>query len=136
MYITNQQRTGEKKKKMKLDTFVKKGTDGFKATTTIPLEGTSLHLKLSTSKFNGMLTTTASCFKKDGMFESHRVYQDYHARIRSCKVRVTEKAVIAEHDAAKEDIERIIEAAKAHYSDPAYIARYGEEKAKSVAYVF
>jgi hypothetical protein len=111
-----------------MNTLIQKRKDGYTATTTVPALG-ALTLKLSTYKnHNGVLVTSASCFKKDGFFESHRVYQDFNQYVQREKVRVTEKAVISQHTAAKENIAAILDSVKAYYTNPEYVARYGKEE--------
>lgn len=75
-----------------------------------------LRIKLTTMKrHSGKLVTTASAMKNDGAFESHMMYADFSQNVISETVRVTEKAALAQHNAALAVRDEIIAAASAHY---------------------
>lgn len=110
-----------------METRIHKGTDGFRATTDITVDGTPFTLRISTRKINKQLATTASCHVRNGAMETHRVYQDFYARLLTDTVRVTEKAVTTQHNEALAQLDRILEMAKGHYNATEYIAQYGHE---------
>lgn len=72
-------------------------------------------LKVSTHKvYSGSLVTSAHVHKAKGMFEEHRMYTDYSARIEDNKVRVTERAVQTQHERVLLSLEAIKSAALSH----------------------
>lgn len=110
-----------------METRISKGQDGYKAVTDIKVEGTPFTLRISTRKINKHLATTASCHVCNGNSETHRVYQDYYARLLTDAVRVTEKAVTTQHNEALGQIDRILGMVQEYYFSPEYIAKYGYE---------
>lgn len=88
---------------------------GWTVTTYIDFRG-DLRIKLTTMKrHSGKLVTTASAMRQDGAFESHMVFADFSQNVISETVRVTEKAAVAQHNAALAKRDEIIAAATAHY---------------------
>ena len=74
-------------------------------------------LEFSTSKrSNGVLSTTANVHKLEGNFMTHRMFQDYSKQITAEKVRVTEKAVRAQHALALQSLEQVLSEVKAQYN--------------------
>jgi len=111
-----------------MNTTYHKGYHGQQATTETQLKG-NLYLKISTMKTSsGKLSTTASCFTKDGMFQTHRVYQDYYVVLAARHAsRVTAKAVKDQHDMYLSNIEQIKNMALEYYASPTYTAKHGME---------
>ena len=108
-------------------TTITKGQNGYRATSTFPMSN-GLTLKVSTHKlYNGSLATIASCCKVNGLFETHRVYQDYYVNMITEAKRCTEKSVSNQHLQMLNRITEIKSDAEAHYSNPDYIAKYGIE---------
>ena len=79
-----------------------KGRNGWQVRTCFPLPD-GRELSFSTSKrHDGLLCTTASVSKRDGMFRTFVMFQDYMKTILREKVRCTAKTVQAQHlDALK-----------------------------------
>ena len=77
--------------------------------------GDNRRLKVSTFKDSGgYLVTTASVCTVDGMWETHKVHEDFSKRLeKSAPSRITEKAVGLQH--GKHPIESIKEEALAFY---------------------
>lgn len=74
-------------------------------------------LEFSTSKrSSGVLSTTANVHKVEGNFITHRMFQDYSKQIVSEKVRVTEKAVRAQHAVALQHLDQVLSEVKAQYN--------------------
>ena len=106
------------------NTRIYKGRDGWQAKTEIDLEGVTLTegdkvkqgvLTISTRKTPRGLESSASVAFRDGMFMTHRLYQDFTARMAASDVRCTEKAIRTMHDAALAKLPTIIECARKHY---------------------
>jgi hypothetical protein len=73
-------------------------------------------LEISTSKkSSGVLSTTATVHKVEGSFMSHRMFQDYSKQLVAERVRVTEKAVVAQHNRAMEQLDSILVEVNAQY---------------------
>ena len=76
-----------------------------------------IKIKIKTMKrHTGWLGTIATAMRQSGAFESHFMNSDYSALIVSEKVRVTEKAAMAQHMEALAERDDIVAAAKAHYA--------------------
>jgi hypothetical protein len=111
-----------------MQTRITKGDNGYKAITDHDLPN-GMTLRVSTRKGNTYLTTTASCHKKDGHFETHRLYQDYHKTIEKLSARCTEKTIRTMHERALQDFDLIVQDALNHYNTPEYLAKHGKETA-------
>lgn len=73
-------------------------------------------LEISTSKrSSGVLSTTANVHKIEGGFMTHRMFQDYSKHLVSEKVRVTEKAVRAQHEQALKMLDVVVLEVYAQY---------------------
>jgi len=58
-----------------------------------------LRLQLRTYKTSsGLLQTVLSAYTRDGASEVTRIYHDYHVVLQADRVRVTEKALLAQHN--------------------------------------
>ena len=98
-------------------TFIAKGRDGWKAQSTIDL-GNGRQLQISTSKtYSGALVSSALVGKVEGGFFSFMMYQDFQKRIIARKVRVTDKAVEAQHAEALGQLSEILAAVRIQYGD-------------------
>lgn len=76
----------------------------------------NIQIKITTMKrHSGKLVTMASAMRRDGAFESHMMYRDFSQSVVSDTVRVTEKAALAQHNAALAKLEEIMLAASQHY---------------------
>ena len=74
-------------------------------------------LEISTSKrSSGILSTTANVHKVEGGFMTHRMFQDYSKQLVAEKVRVTEKAVRAQHAEALKMLDVIVLEVYAQYN--------------------
>lgn len=72
--------------------------------------------KMTTRKMSdGTLTTTAQVGTLDGDFVKHQLYRDFYENVLKEKVRVTAKAISAQHGKALADLDQIINRALAHY---------------------
>lgn len=79
----------------------------WKGETTVVL-GDSQELRLLTRKTSsGLLVSGAQRVTSDGHFVTHRVYQDFNKTYIQSDVRVTEKAVRAQHDALLAQLDQI-----------------------------
>lgn len=97
---------------------INKGFHGWKeeARFAITAEGKSATLSITTMKrSSGVLSTTATVHINDGDFMSHRVFHDFSKTLATQSVRVTEKAVSAQHAKAKEDLAGLLEQIHLHY---------------------
>lgn len=73
-------------------------------------------LQITTMKASdGLLVTRASVHKKEGGFNTHRMFTDFSQRLMTAKVRCTEKNVIVQHTDAMTRKEEVLEAVKAWY---------------------
>ena len=98
-----------------MDGKLVKGRNGWQVETCFPLPD-SRELSFSTCKWaDGSLSTTASVCKRDGVFRTFEVYQDYMKTIRREKVRCTDKAVQAQHLDALKDKDIVMAEVKALY---------------------
>ena len=92
-----------------------KGRSGWQAETCFPLPD-DRELSFSTSKRpDGSLCTTARVSKRDGVFRTFVVFQDYMKTIRREKVRCTDKTVQAQHLDALKDKDIVMSEVKAQY---------------------
>lgn len=112
-----------------MKTFQGKNHYGHFAETNIEL-GNGMTLKIQTSKrYNGSLCTTATCFKRNGIGETHRVYQDMYADVFvTYDKRVTANAVSKQHSKALELADFYRDQAIKHYSSPEYKAKYPDDE--------
>lgn len=87
----------------------------------MPELGERRFLQINTAKrSNGALITNASVNKRTEYGYEHTFFKDFNERVASAKVsRCTDKVVIAQHNAAMEQIEQIKAAALAHYGSSA-----------------
>ena len=98
-----------------MDGKLVKGRNGWQVETCFPLPD-GRELSFSTSKcHDGSLSTTASVSKRDGVFRTFAVYQDYMKTIRREKVRCTDKNVQAQHLDALKDKDIVMAEVKAQY---------------------
>lgn len=79
-----------------------------------------LRLQLRTYKTSsGLLQTVLSAYTRDGASEVTRIYHDYHAVLQADRVRVTEKALLAQHNkwlgVVQEGWEEQLQYIAAHY---------------------
>ena len=65
-----------------------------------------LRLKLGTSKLSKTLSSTLTVYTEDGHGEVHRIFHDYYAVLEATKCRVTEKAILAQHNKHLKEIQR------------------------------
>lgn len=80
-----------------MDSVLVKGRNGWQMETCFPLpDGRELSFRTS-RRHDGFLCTTASVSKRDGMFRTFVMCQDYWKTIRAERVRCTEKNVQAQH---------------------------------------
>lgn len=80
-----------------MDSVLVKGRNGWQMETCFTLPG-GRELSFRTSKrTDGLLCTTASVSKCDGMFRTFVMFQDYMKTLRVERVRCTEKNVQAQH---------------------------------------
>lgn len=101
-------------------TQVYKGRDGWKAETVVPLEGDEIKkgeriLQLTTYKCTRGLLTSASVAVKTDFGFTFAIYQDYHKSVTLSKSRCTEKNVEVQHQAAVNDLQFLIQEARAFY---------------------
>lgn len=97
------------------DSAMYKGRNGWQVETSFPLPG-GRELTFNTSKrHGGTLCTTASVSKRDGVFRSFVMYQDYMKTIRREAVRCTAKTVQAQHLDALKDKDIVMAEVKAQY---------------------
>ncbi len=72
-------------------------------------------LKISTSKVSGgMLSTSATCHKREGDCETWRMFTDFRQSLQQVKCRVDEKAVRHQHASCLIQLDAIKAAAIAH----------------------
>jgi len=87
---------------------------GWQAESFIDLDFNGLVLNIVTSKrHNGMLSTTVNAGREEKGFFSTFIFQDYNKTLVQEKVKVTEKAVINQHNSI--DIESIKQSVIAFY---------------------
>lgn len=92
-----------------------KGRSGWQVETYFPLPD-GRELSFSTHKrHDGTLCTTASVSKRDGLYRTFVMFQDYMKTIRREKVRCTDKTVQAQHLDALKDKDAIMAEVKAQY---------------------
>lgn len=82
--------------------------------------GKPLRLQLRTYKTShNLLQTVLSAYTRDGASEVTRLYHDYHAVLQADRVRVTEKALLAQHNKhlamVQESWEEQLQHIAAHY---------------------
>lgn len=75
---------------------ISKGRDGWKAETSIKLDG-GLWLDITTLKGNGGLRSRAQCYRRENGFITFVLFQDYSATLATSPARCTEKAVADLH---------------------------------------
>ena len=92
-----------------------KGRSGWQVETCFPLPD-GRELSFSTHKrHDGTLCTTASVSKRDGLFRTFVMFQDYMKTIRREKVRCTVSSVRAQHLDALKDKDIVMAEVKAQY---------------------
>ena len=92
-----------------------KDRSGWQVETCFPLPD-GRELSFGTSKrHDGTLCTTASVSKRDGLFRTFVMFQDYMKTIRREKVRCTDKTVQAQHLDALKDKDIVMAEVKAQY---------------------
>ena len=98
-----------------MDGKLVKGLSGWQVETCFTLPD-GRELSFSTSKRpDGMLCTTASVSKRDGVCRTFVIFQDYMKTIRREKVRCTDKTVQAQHLDALKDKDIVMAEVKAQY---------------------
>ena len=98
-----------------MDGVLVKGRSGWQVETCFPLPG-GRELSFSTRKrHDGSLCTTASVSKRDGVYRTFVVRQDYMKTIRREHVRCTAKTVQAQHLDALKDKDIVMAEVKAQY---------------------
>ena len=98
-----------------MDSVLVKGRNGWQMETCFALPGDRELSFLTSKRHDGFLCTTASVSKRDGMFRTFVMFQDYMKTIRREKVRCTEKTVQAQHLDALKDKDAIMAEVKAQY---------------------
>ncbi len=99
-----------------MDGVLIKGRSGWQVETCFPLPD-GRELSFSTSKRrDGLLCTTASVSKRDGLGRTFVMFQDYTETIRREKVRCTANTVQAQHLDALKDKDIVMAEVKAQYS--------------------
>lgn len=98
-----------------METFVRKGRDGWEAKSEIQLDNDRvLSIKTSKGAYGG-LTTWAGVSVRDGNFLTHIMYQDFSKTIiKSNPSRVTAKVVEAQH--ALINLDEVLAMVEQHYS--------------------
>jgi hypothetical protein len=107
---------------MGLQTTLRTGMCGWTAECLIPLEGlapdrqgATPYLRVSTYKSDrGTLNTVAAYCEQAGAFMCQSIFRDYHVTLLQLKGRGTEKAIMAQHEAALSDIDQHIAACVQH----------------------
>lgn len=100
-----------------MKTYVRKDYRGNWQATSFKDLGNQLRIKINTHKTDGgLLVSHASVCKVEGNFETHKLYQDYSARIFNNKVRCTEKQVTAQHNHALTYLDDIMIEVNAKYN--------------------
>ena len=98
-----------------MDGVLFKGRSGWQVETCFPLPD-GRELSFSTSKrTDGWLCTTATVSKRDGVYRTFKMFQDYMKTIRREKVRCTDKTVQAQHLDALKDKDIVMAEVKAQY---------------------
>jgi len=98
-----------------MDGVLYKGRSGWQVETCFALPG-GRELSFRTGKrHDGLLCTTASVSKHDGMFRTFVMYQDYMKTLRGERVRCTEKNVQAQHLDVLKYKDSIMAEVQAHY---------------------
>ena len=98
-----------------MDGALVKGRSGWQVETCFPLPD-GRELSFSTSKRHDVLVcTTASVSKRDGVYRTFVMFQDYMKTIRREKVRCTDKTVQAQHLDALKDKDIVMAEVKAQY---------------------
>ena len=98
-----------------MDGVLVKGRSGWQVETCFPLPD-GRELSFSTRKrHDGSVCTTASVGKRDGLFRTFVMFQDYMKTIRREKVRCTDKTVQAQHLDALKDKDIVMAEVKAQY---------------------
>lgn len=96
-------------------TFTRKGDNGWRAETVADIGG-GRQLQLFTRKMKGKLVTAASVGRVDGAFFTHVIFEDFYRVLERADVRVTEKAVQAQHAEYLEMLPAIVADAEEHYA--------------------
>lgn len=105
---------------------------GHNAETNIDLDN-GMTLKIRTSKRNnGSLSTTASCCVHNGIFETHRMYQDFMKTAAIEAVRCTANLVKKQHAFVLTHLDEIKQQALDHYNSPEYKAKYPEDQEANI----
>lgn len=101
------------------ETRIRKGVYGWCAETEIkmPELGDNRVLDITTMKrSSGALVTTATVNIRDGMWVTHRVFEDFQTTLDQSRVRCTEAAVRAQHERALARLSEVKGRACIHYS--------------------
>ena len=105
-------------------TNIRKGRDGWEAKTEMPITGLTItegdkvkqgYLTIRTGKTSRGIETGATVAFRDGMFMTHRLYEDFNVRFAARASRCTEKAIREIHADALAKLDTIMGAALAHY---------------------
>lgn len=97
-------------------THIAKSHFGWRAETTVKLDGSRILNFVTLKRSNGALITTASCGKSDGNFFSFVMFQDFNERvIAETPARVTEKVVADQHHRALQQLDTIKARCAAHH---------------------
>lgn len=112
----------------KSKTTIGKRDGQWRASTTIPLEGTQRELDIVTSKDRrDNITARATVFRLEGDFRTHAVGFGSGRGDFSCRVlttpcrRVTERAVLEAHQKALESVNALVQAVEDHYARQALL---------------
>lgn len=89
---------------------------GWKAESSVMLDDTLCFTMTTMKRASGSVVTSASVAKREGNFDTHRMYEDYSRRLDSHKYpRVTAKVIETQHIGALSDIENYLNEARAQY---------------------
>ena len=99
-----------------MEVSVSKGIHGWRAETCIELPNDRELCILTSKRHDGRLTSTATVSKRDGMWSTHIVFEDFSQTLTSSDLRCTAKNVQAQHDMVLTTIASIKERATAHYA--------------------
>lgn len=99
-----------------MEVSVSKGIHGWRAETCIELPNDRELCILTSKRHDGRLTSTATVSKRDGMWCSHTVFEDFAQTLTRSDLRCTEKNVRAQHDMVLTTIDSIKERVTAHYA--------------------
>ena len=98
-----------------MDSVLINSSNGWQMETCFPLpDGREISFRTS-KRHDGLLCTTASVIKRDGMFRKFVMFQDYMKTVRCERVRCTEKNVQAQHLDVLKYRDAIMDEVEAHY---------------------